>query len=109
MSYRLICCHTERSEVSIKKTKNRLLNAEFVDISLVSLTQYDNIIFAVSAPCKSLSPFVKARKDKMRKILCKFDFKGEIELNFTKNLTKKQKSAKNSSFFAKKMLKFKLN
>ena len=43
-----------------------------------------------------------ARKDKMRKILCKFDFKGEIELNLTKNLTKKQKSAKNSSFFAKK-------
>ena len=65
-------CHTERSEVSIQKTKNRLLNAEFMDISLVSLTQYDNIIFAVSAPCKPWSPFIKARKGKMRKILCKF-------------------------------------
>jgi len=36
------------------------------------------------------------------KFCVKFDFKGEIELNFTKNLTKKQKSVKISSFFAKK-------
>ena len=73
-----------------------------MDISLVSLTQYDNIIFAAATPCKLLSPFIKAHKGKMRKILCKLNFKGEIQPNFTKNLTKKQKSAKISSFFAKK-------
>ena len=72
-----------------------------MDISLVSLTQYDNIIFAAAAPCKSLSPFVKACKGKMRKILCKLNFKGEIQLNFTKNLTKSKNLQKFQAFLQK--------
>ncbi len=36
-------CHTERSEVSTQNTDNGLLNTEFMDFSLVSLTQNDNV------------------------------------------------------------------
>ena len=41
---RSLHCHTERSEVSIQKTENGLLNIEFMDFSLVSLTQNDKAI-----------------------------------------------------------------
>ena len=45
-------CHTERSEVSIQKTENKLLKIEFVDFSPFTKAQNDKGLFVILSAAK---------------------------------------------------------
>ena len=74
-------CHTERSEVSIQKTENRLLNTKFgVDISPYKLCVTKRSvetkfvwIFAVVAPCKLLCRLFHKRLDTTKPIITRIE------------------------------------